>query len=280
MHVLQVGCGALGQLIAEATLAHGHALTIVRRSDKPVPAGAQRLQANVASGEGLSSLRQLRPDILLYCLAPGAEQSYQQAYFDGLQQVLQHLDTQALRHVFFVSSTRVYGQQDGVEIGDDTPALPADIEGHILLRAEQLLDHLPCSATVLRLSGIYGPARRYLLQMAQTPARWPEQAQWTNRIHEQDVVGVVMHLYARLAAGLPLARHYVVTDQLPVLQHVVLQWIAEQMQWPVPGLPPLQPQSGKRLQNQRLIETGYVFQYPDYRAGYGEILAMLQAADE
>jgi hypothetical protein len=44
------------------------------------------------------------------------------------------------------------------------------------------------------------------------------------------------------------------------------------------GLPPVpkSPAAGgpnRRLRNRRLHELGFEFRYPDYRAGYGELLA-------
>lgn len=278
MQVLQIGCGALGSLIAQATLARGHALTIARRSDKPVPEGAHLLQVDVINGEGLSELGTLKPDILLYCLAPASsdEQAYHETYYQGLQQVLAHMASASLKHVFFISSTRVYGEHAGEWLDDTSVAMPADAGGQVLLDAEHLLADLPCGNTALRVSGIYGPDRRYLLRMAQQPQSWPQQAHWTNRIHEQDVVGALMHLYDAVARGQALYPHYILSDNTPVLQHEVLQWLAAQMDWPQPVTPPSKPVTGKRLRNQRLQASGYRLQFPDYRAGYASILNSLK----
>ena len=279
MQVLQIGCGALGSLIAQATLARGHALTIARRSDKPVPEGAQGLQVDVVKGTGLSVLETLKPDILLYCLAPASsgEQAYRETYYQGLQQVLGHVQYAGLKQVFFISSTRVYGAQAGEWVDDEMSAVPADAGGQALLDAERLLEGLPCGKTALRISGIYGPDRRYLVRMAQQPQSWPQQSHWTNRIHEQDVVGALMHFYDAVAQGQSLHPHYILSDNSPVLQHEVLQWIAAQMFWRQPETPLSQPVTGKRLRNQRLQASGYVLQFPDYRAGYTPILNTLKS---
>lgn len=279
MQVLQIGCGALGSLIAQATLARGHALTIARRSDKPVPEGAQWLQVDVVNGAGVSALVALKPDILLYCLAPasGGEQAYRETYYQGLQQVLAHMASASLKHVFFISSTRVYGEHAGEWVDDTSVAMPADAGGQILLDAEHLLADLPCGNTALRVSGIYGPDRRYLLRMAQQPQSWPQQSHWTNRIHELDVVGALMHFYDAVAQEQSLHPHYILSDNSPVMQHEVLQWIAAQMGWPQPATPSAPDATGKRLRNQRLHGSGYVLQFPDYRAGYTPILNALKS---
>ncbi len=273
MRILQIGCGALGSLLAQATLAAGHTLTIVRRSDKPVPAGAKLIVADVVGGTGLAALESLEADLLLYCLAPAdsGPHAYTETYEQGLRQVLAQLPLQQFKHVFFVSSTRVYGESQGEWLDDDSPAMPADAGGAALRAAEQLLDALPCGHTALRISGIYGPERKYLLRMAHNPASWPPQSAWSNRIHEQDVVGTIVHVYGLLAQGQTLPAHMILTDGVPTLQHEVLQWIATQMGWPLPTTPPAQPQSGKRLRNQRLQQTGYQLKFADYRAGYAAI---------
>lgn len=282
MQVLQIGCGALGALIAQATLAQGHALTVVRRSTAPVPVGAQSLQADVVSGAGLSVLADQQPALLLVCLAPAdkGEQAYQQTYAQGLRNVLAAVDQSRLRHVFFISSTRVYGDNDGRWLDDDVPAQPADAGGHALLEAERALERLACGYTALRIAGIYGPARRYLLRMAQTPALWPSQRLWTNRMHEQDVVGVLMHFYRQVAAGVALPSSCILSDGVPVLQHEVLEWMASYMGWPLPPSPAVLQDTGKRLHNRRLQATGYILQFADYRAGYQPVLQAIKTGSQ
>jgi nucleoside-diphosphate-sugar epimerase len=276
MRILQVGCGGLGSLIAQATLAQGHELMIVRRSHKAVPPGAQVLYLDVVAGEGLSTLHTIKADILLYCLAPVEGQSYQQTYVEGLRHVLAHVSLSQLKHVFFISSTGVYGEQQGEWIDDDTPAIPVDAEGQVILEAERLLDELDCGHTALRVSGIYGAKRLYLLRLLQNPARWPTKTHWTNRIHELDVAAVVVHLYQHLPDGKSLPGHCILTDGVPAAQHEVLQWLAAQQNLPAPETPPLQPQSGKRIRNGFLQQTGFKLQFADYRAGYASILSSLK----
>lgn len=276
MKVLQIGCGGLGTLIAQQTLAQGHELTIVRRSRQPVPEGAQVLHLDVVAGNELSAISELQPEILLYCLAPVEGQSYQQTYVQGLQHVLTHVSKSALRHVFFISSTGIYGEHEGESIDESTAVVPADADGQVMLDAERLLYHLPCPHSALRVSGIYGPQRLYLLRAVHDEARWPKVAHWTNRIHELDVARAVVHLYEQVANQAVLPAHCIVTDGVPALQHEVLQWMAGRLQVPLPDTPPLEPQSGKRITNQFLPQSGFKLLFADYKAGYEAILAANQ----
>lgn len=276
MRILQIGCGGLGTLIAQAALAEGHDLTIVRRSQLPVPEGAQALYLDVVAEENLPALTALQPEILLYCLAPVEGQNYQQTYVEGLRLVLANVSLAALKHAFFISSTGVYGEDQGGWIDDDSPAFPADEGGRMLLEAEQLLAPLPCGHTALRVSGIYGPQRLYLLRLLQNSARWPTHVHWTNRMHEQDVAAAVVHLYQQIMDGVALPTHCILSDGVPAMQHEVLQWLAAQQQLPAPPTPPLQPQSGKRIRNHFLLNTGFKPQFADYQAGYASILSGLK----
>lgn len=276
MKVLQIGCGGLGTLIAKETLTHGHELTLVRRSRHSVPEGAQVLHLDVVAGDDLSAIGELQPEILLYCLAPVEGQSYQQTYVQGLKNVLAHVSKAALRHVFFISSTGIYGEHQGEFVDESTAVAPADPQGQVMLDAERLLYDLPCGHSALRVSGIYGPQRLYLLRAVQDKARWPKQAHWTNRIHELDVARAVVHLYEQVANQVFLPAHCIITDGVPALQHEVLQWMAGKMQMPLPDTPPLQPESGKRITNQFLPQSGFKLLYADYKAGYEAILAANQ----
>ncbi|WP_137719164.1 NAD-dependent epimerase/dehydratase family protein [Methylobacillus flagellatus] len=290
--ILIAGCGDLGCAVAERLLAsrlpsppdQASATSVfeihgLRYSAKPLPAGVQPIQADVTDATTLTALNSLQPDILLYCVAASAQSddNYRAHYVDGLRNVLNAIGPGALQQVLFVSSTRVYGQQTTGQqtdslLDETTPAEPADFGGVRLLQAERLLEGLPCAATVLRLSGIYGPGRTRMLPLAADPALWPSQNSWTNRIHRDDAAAFIVHLIHQVLAQQPVADRYVVTDCAPVSQYEVLGWIAGQLGIDVAGqsVPPVT--GGKRLSNQRMRDTGFVLQYPDYQRGYGRLL--------
>lgn len=270
--ILIVGCGDLGLAVARTLAAQGHRVTGLRRSAMPLPDGIPALAADVTQPHTLAPLAELRPAILLYCVAADAQtdDSYRAHYVDGLRNTLAALPPGgSLRHVFFVSSTRVYGQQTDALLDEDTAPLAADFGGERLLQAEALLDDAGCPATALRLSGIYGPGRTRLLRLADNPAQWPAQNSWTNRIHRDDAAAFIVLLIARALAQQPLARDYLVTDSAPVAQYEVLRWLAEQLG--NTGVPATDPalSGGKRLGNARMLSTGYALRYPSYREGYG-----------
>jgi nucleoside-diphosphate-sugar epimerase len=276
MRVLIAGCGDLGGALAQRLLADGFVVHGLRRSHTTLPDGVQPLCGDVTQPQTLAQLAAINPDFLVYCVAADAQTDadYRAQYVDGLRHVLQALgDGARLRQVLFVSSTRVYGQTGDALLDESTPALAGDFGGQRLLQAEQLLGQLPCSTTVLRLSGIYGPGRTRLLEIAAHRERWPRQNAWSNRIHRDDAAAFAAFLIRRIRAGEPVQRCYIVSDSCPVPLHEVLAWLARYGGAHAAGLASQPVAGGKRLSNARMLATGFTLRYPDYRAGYAALLA-------
>jgi nucleoside-diphosphate-sugar epimerase len=273
--ILIAGCGDLGCAVAERLDQQDFDIYGLRYSDSPLPAGVTLIQADVTQPASLQSLVSLQPEILLYCVAANAQtdESYKAHYVDGLCNVLDVLASDRLRHVFFVSSTRVYGQQTDELLDERTPAAPADFGGKHLLQAEALLKPLTCSGTVLRLSGIYGPGRIRMIRLAAEPEEWPQQNSWTNRIHRDDAASFIAFLIQRAFQQEPVQDCYVVTDSQPATQYEVLIWLAGQLgaNFSEVKLPNIE--GGKRLSNQRMLSEGFNLTYPNYKTGYAGLLA-------
>jgi len=260
--VLLVGCGDLGSHVATLLSDAQHEVVGVRLSDKPISANVPCIQADVTQESSLSPLVDIKPDTLIYCVAANAQtdESYRAHYVDGLKNVLA---TQAnhnhLKHVFFISSTRVYGQVPDQEIDETVEAVPVDFGGERLLEAEGLLNQLVCSATAIRFGGIYGPGRLYMVKMAKDPSRWPKVNKWTNRIHRDDAAAFITYLCEKAIANETLFDCYIGTDNKPSLQYDVLNWLATKLNMPASSLPQLnasQKVSGKKLINRRMQASG------------------------
>lgn len=271
--VLIVGCGDLGCAVATQLLESGIKAIGLRRGIQQFT-GFEMIRTDVTCPETLSVLSSIKPQIIIYCVAAGgqSDDEYRSAYVDGLRNVLAaQVDNHQLKHVFFVSSTRVYGQNTELLIDESVEALPADFGGERLLEAEQLLSSLRGGGTVLRLSGIYGPGRLRMIRLAESPASWPKPNTWSNRIHRDDAAAFIVFLVKQVIAGYKLQPCYIVTDSNPVAQHEVLRWLAEKISVNIPEqMPPVA--GGKRLDNSRMRATGFELKYHDYRAGYATLL--------
>jgi len=278
--ILIVGCGDLGAAIAKRLVDEEHEVVGLRRSIQTSPR-MQMLQGDVADAASLQALVALMPEIVIYCVAASGQTdaAYQAQYVTGLKNILASQSrNQQLQHVFFVSSTRVYGQETTAILDESITALPADFGGERLLEAEHLLSSLPCNATTLRLSGIYGPGRLRMINLAKSPQQWPLQNSWSNRIYRDDAADFIVFLVQRILTEQAIASCYIVTDSKPVSQYEVLTWLAKKMQLALPVNNLDEAQGGKRLSNQLMLSTGFQLQYPDFSVGYQALLDEIGAA--
>ena len=280
--ILIVGCGDLGSTIARQ-LQKNHQVIFLQRSQKPT-AHLQTIQADVTQPNTLIKLENLNPNIVIYCVSADAQtdESYQAQYVTGLKNILTtQASNSGLKHVFFVSSTRLYGQNTLDLLDENTPAIPADFGGERLLEAENALKDFclnfgtkaqACKSTSMRLSGIYGNGRLYLANMAKDTSRWPDENNWSNRIHRDDAAGFIVFLVEKVLVGEKIDDTYIVTDDMPTQQYEVLQWLATKQGIDISDvkIPPVS--GGKRLSNKRLRDMGFKLQYPNYQVGYSHIL--------
>ncbi len=275
--ILIVGCGDLGSAIATC-LQQNHEVIGLRLGSLQLPHGMQTIQADVTQPDTLTALEKLNPNFIIYCVSASAQtdENYKAIYVDGLKNILATQQAnQQLQHVFFVSSTRVYGQNNSEILDENTPAISVDFGGERLLEAENVLKGMPCKATSMRLSGVYGESRLYLVNMAKDLTRWPKENHWSNRVHRDDAAGFIAFLVEHASRNHEVADCYIVTDDMPTQQYEVLAWLAKQQGIDTSNIKAPIAQGGKRLSNLRLRATGFQLQYPNYQAGYSPILQNL-----
>lgn len=281
--VLIAGCGYVGTALGRRLTAAGHQVWGLRRQPAALPAGITALQADLARP---STLGQLPPalDAVVYAAAAdrGDDAAYAAIYRDGLAHLLDALRAQRQRprRVIFVSSTSVYGQQDGEWVDEESPTEPTRAASRHLLAGETLLANSSFPGTTVRLTGIYGPGRTRLIEQVRSGEarlhRGPPS--FTNRVHRDDCAGLLAHLLV-LAAAQPL---YLGTDSDPAAQNDVLGWIAAQLGVASPPMSDALPAEtlhsrgqNKRCSNRRLLASGYALRYPTFREGYGALLGEL-----
>ncbi len=274
-NILIVGCGDLGGEVARLLYLAKYEVTGVRYSSKVIAGNIQCIQADVTEPESIKQLQKLKPDIIVYCVAAKArtDESYYQHYVLGLKNILNSQKSNTtLQHFFFVSSTRVYGQKTNKVLDEQDEAIADDFGGESLLAAENILKSAHCQTTSLRLSGIYGKGRLRLLKLSQDSSRWPAKNGFSNRIHRDDAAQFIAFLCARVFNKETVDECYIVTDNTPALQYEVLMWLADKQGVNTAHIEIPATKGGKRLSNQRLRNTGFKLQYPNYQDGYAELL--------
>jgi len=262
--VLIAGAGDVGGRLARRLADTGIEVLALRRRESPAAAGIRSLRADLATGEGLSQLPG-ELSAVVFCAAPDQreEAAYRRLYVDGLRRLF---DAAQATRALLVSSTAVYGEAAGGWVDENSVARPPAFNGRVLLEAESLLAAHP-TGIVLRLSGLYGPGREWLLRRARAGEAGARR--WSNRLHVEDAAAALAHLLV-LPSPAPL---YLGNDDQPVPEHEVLAWLRAAEGLPAVPPPPDAPATGRRVDNARLRASGWVPAFPDFRAGYRPLLA-------
>ena len=137
------------------------------------------------------------------------------------------------------------------------------------MEAETIAYQLKEKATVLRLSGIYGPNRTRMIQLAQSnPGNWPATNNWSNRIHEEDAARFIVFLMNKIVRQESIEPLYLVTDGEPTKQYDVLTWIRKYLKLTTDTIEIPIVEGGKQLRSVLLNQTGFTLKYPDFTYGY------------
>lgn len=275
MTVIIAGCGDLGTEVGLRFAAQGHRVVGMRRE-------AELLRAPI---EGRSvDLRHQVPTIdddtttVVVALTAGSRTAaaYRETYVTGLRNVLDGIEASpADPRVLVVSSTAVYDVDGGETVTESTPAAGGSATADVLLEAEKLLRSRAPEATLVRLSGIYGPGRERLIEQVRSgTARLaaPATSPHTNRIHRDDAAAAIVHL-AGLENPPPLVLG---SDDEPARLDEVLRFLAAEMGVALPTQGEAtgrQAAGDKRISNALLRSTGFTFTYPSFREGYRAVLA-------
>lgn len=276
--VVIAGCGDVGSRLGLQLQAAGWSVYGLRRDVAALPAGLLPLAADLLQADCPAQWPACAPDYLVYCATPASseESAYRATYVDGLRHVLGWLEQrgQRPRRLLFVSSTGVYGQQDGEWVDENSPCQPASWSGRVLLEAEALALGCGLPASVVRLAGIYGPGRRWLLSQVRAGYRVAEVPPlYGNRIHAEDAAGLLACLLQADARGVALEAVYLGVDDEPAPLAEVVAWLRERLgvsHWAAESAS--RRAGSKRCSNARARALGWVPRYPSWREGYAALL--------
>ncbi|WP_263146013.1 SDR family oxidoreductase [Pseudomonas sp. RIT-PI-AD] len=276
--LLIAGCGDVGGRLARRLLAEGWTVYGLRRDTARLPAGVLPVAGDLRGDDCPPAWPSGPLDYLVYCAAATEhdEAGYRAAYIDGLRHTLDWLRRHGQRpkRLIFVSSSGVYGQEDGEWVDEDSPAEASRYSGRIMREAERLALDAGFPASLLRLSGIYGPGREWLLRQVREGYRVvSEPPLYGNRIHVEDAAGLLAFLLQADARGVPLADCYLGVDDEPAPLHEVVGWLRERLgitRWSDESA--VRRSGSKRCSNARARALGWRPRYPSYREGYEAVL--------
>lgn len=209
-----------------------------------------------------------------------------EGYHKSYLAICQHLATLAdtlsqLERIVFISSTGVYGQDNGEWIDEyTTPITPTRAASKVILQAEQALQNgFGDKAIIIRPSGIYGRARLMRLRKSREEDKAPiAAAHWSNRIMDSDLVTIIVKVLTLDAHDVHEAKClkaiYIASDYLPVTTFDLDSWLSAQLGGEAPVIDNQKTAvTGKRLHSN--IPLAWLT-YPDWQAGYRDILQASQ----
>ncbi|SHI83860.1 Nucleoside-diphosphate-sugar epimerase [Rubritalea squalenifaciens DSM 18772] len=272
-HLLLVGNGFVGKVAADLFRDYGWKVTTVSRS------GNADEVADVSNPESLRALKERIeiPTHLLHCASAGGGgvDSYRFVYLNGCKNLVEIFSGLPL---LFTSSTSVYGQTDGSVVTEESPAEPGRETGDLLREAEQVV--LDAGGIVVRLAGVYGNGRSYLLKRFLTGEAVMEEDgnRWMNHTHHQDAASGCYHL---LAAGTEVyGKIFNLCDSRPMRQRQVYSYLADHFDRPMPPSGPRNTNlkrgwSDKAVCNGRMLKLGWKPKYPCFLDAVDEVAKSL-----
>lgn len=295
MRTLIVGCGYVGLPLGAELDRQGHDVFGLRRNPGAVEelraAGIQPLFADITRPETLARLPR-DFDWVVNCTASGGggAEDYRQIYRAGNQHLIDWLAAAPPKKFVYTSSTSVYAQNDGSTVTETSPTEPLAETARVLVETEELLRaavrERQFPAVILRVAGIYGPARGHWFKaFLRGEARLEgDGSRVLNMIHRDDLIGIIIAALQSAPAG----ETYNAADREPVSQRAFFEWLSDALQQPLPPTVPAEAEvwrrrgtTNKRVSNAKLLaDLGYAFRHPDFRSGYRAEIDRMRAEGE
>lgn len=283
-HLVILGCGYVGGEMARQAVARGLRVTALTRNAQTAAAlresGVTPVVADLADASWHSVVGPA--DWALNCVSSGGGgvEGYRQSYLRGMKSVLAWAaGVGGVGKLVYTSSTSVYPQGGGVTVDESAPAEGRDERSAVLVETENLLLAAVASAKqriVLRLAGIYGPGRTYLLEQVRAGEVSGQGSTHLNLIHRDDACGAIWAAFAGKAEGEAV---FNVADDGRATKAEIVAWLAGQLGQPVPQF--TGERAGGRsatpdrvIANTRLKSTlGWSPRWPTFREGYANLLS-------
>lgn len=257
-------------MLGERLVRADHRVLGLRRNVQALPSQFEPLAVDLSSPFSLDGIPKTLAGVVFLPSTKRDVAMYQQTRvggFENLVRALRQAGCDVARWVY-VSSTSVYGENNGEWVNEDVKPAPRSQTAQVLLQGEGLMESLGLPGTIVRFGGIYGPGRQmYLRRVARGDPCTP--GLWTNRIHVHDCASMLQHLLELDS----LHPSYIGVDHCPVQQCRLMAWLASDMGLPFETGRDAADGTGKRLSNRRIVDSGFTFAYPSYESGYSDLVA-------
>ena len=291
------GCGYLGVRLAEALMDIGYevgALTKNQAYAKLLKAkGIEVVIVDRLESDSWHSRVGGQYSKIINCVSSAGNglSGYESSYYHGQASIIRWAKSQSIESFIYTSSTSVYPENSGAWVSENS--LTEEDGYHsdtaqVLRKSEDLIENshsLFKNYYILRLSGIYGPERHYLLNQIQSSNVIAGSGNYfMNMIHVDETVSVITRLLdskRSIASGI-----YNLSDDTPTEKEAVVKWLADQLGIASPTfdkdlLSQRHSSRKTRTKNRRIANTklkealGLGLKYPSYKEGYSQILRQL-----
>lgn len=211
------------------------------------------------------------------------ETAYRSIYLEGIRNVLDRIQQNPQPSlIVYLSSTGVYGDCGGRKVDETVEPCPQTAKEKILAESERQVLSSELPSVIFRLAGIYGPGRNWVERLRKGKYPAPEEDEYLNMIHLEDVVAALPVLFNKAKKG----SVYLGVDDEPVKRSEFFHWLSDEMNalgLELSDRAVLSAQAsgaegrGKQCSNRRLKELGFSFKYPTFREGYRSLLREIYA---
>ena len=264
MHIVFIGYGKTSERVAQQLFTQ-HQISSISLSPKH-----DVYATHYAQDVHDLDLSYLAPiDVAYVLLSPkqSSLEAYQHTYLDSVEPIVQALKSHPIQRVIVVSSTRVYGENQGERIDDESTIYPSDAQGAVLYEMEQRWQAAyPKECIIIRPTGIYGTSVARMIKLAQTTHNYPH-IHYSNRIHLDDLASFLAFMFHVKHPE----KSYIVSNNQPLPLHHIIAWFQQQLALPELVLDS-DRLSGKRIYATYLQQMGFQLQHEDCFADYLKLL--------
>lgn len=290
--VIIFGCGYVGAALAKTLLQSGVRVGgLTRNAEKAAQLKSLGLsEVIIADLSDTAWHTELSGDYtaIVNCVssAGGGLEGYRKSYVEGQRSILKWAHDRTIQTYLYTGSTSVYPQDGGVDVDETADTAAAPPTGQVLCESERLLSNAAdqfAAWYVLRLAGIYGPGRHYLLDMIRSGESVIAGSGdfYLNVIHRDDIVSAICT--ALMQPQPELSGIYNLADNQPATKTEMVTWLANKLNRPAPRFDPTQISSrlqrrGGRMPSRRILNRKFCTtfdwepKYPDFRSGYNVLL--------
>ena len=269
MRLAIIGCGYVGSAVARMWHIAGNDVTVTTTTSERVAIlSGISSQVVVLEGNDLAALKEVVADRDVVLLSIGSKQRtlevYRQTYLETAQNLVKAIVDSNVKQLIYTSSYGIINNKSGQIIDETVTVNPRDEFGEILYKTEQVLlfaANKDLKVCILRLSGIYGPARELIkiFRRAAGTTRPGSGESYTNWVHLEDIARAIDFAKEKQLEGL----YHLSSDE-----HLTTKEFLNKL-FQAHNMPPVvwdSSQSSRgynmKLSNQKIKNEGFEFAHP------------------